>query len=445
MVPDVEDEDLSSEEEHQPPPAPAVPHLMTFGDNPWTFPDPTVYEIKEVKPDMPEKEKKKIFSVADYPHIDLHDLIPGDPPDEDFSNKKPVGTQVQANTFATHVESYLRPFNEDDLAWLRERNNNPHDFLIPNRGKKHYRQIWDEEDGNPNPRRTDKSYANEARGSIEDLDESVAETDQISIPPLSERLLSLLRPEHRPSAADAANGAAESANADLDSMLGVDPTPSNPQTKYPPATQMPDSSSDGWKKAVHPELSYPQLEERLKQEFRFAGFMPPDSDPDYDNGEDDEIAVRMRVLQARLRLVSARNQAKKGVLSEKLSEHLAYQEYLTIKEDLDSQVVSNFGKRTRSMGKKSKVKRPGGAGGGSHAAAQGMARPGIGDATKTVMEKRKKWIGEISPVFNVEHFKVPRADDGDTSIFKGPAFEAALKKELAMQNDEIGEAEAEEE
>lgn len=420
---------------------------MIFGDDPWNFPDPTVYEIKDVTPDMPDWEKKKIFSVSDYPHNDLHDLIPGTPPDEDFSNKKPVGNQVQANTFATHIEGYLRPFNDEDLAWLRERNNNPHDFLIPNRGKKHYRQIWDEEDGAVAPRRTDKSSANEARGTLEDLDENTAETDVVSIPPLSERLLSLLRPEHRPSAADAAtNGAPEqSANADLDSMLGVDPTPLNPTTKYPPATQMPEANTEHWKKAVHPELSYPQLEERLKQEFRFAGFMPPDSDPDYDNGEDDEIAVRMRVLQARLKLVSAKNNARKAVLSEKLQEHLAYQEYSTIKEDLDSQVVSNFGKRTRSMGKKSKVKRPGGAGGGSHATAQGMARPGIGDATKTVMEKRKKWIGEISPVFNVEHFKVPRADDGETSIFKGPAFESALKKELAMQNDEIGEAEGEEE
>ncbi len=440
----VEDKSESSEEEHQPPPAPAIPHLMTFGDDPWDYSDPTIYEIKDVTPEMSDKEKKKIFSVADYPHDDLSDLIPGDPPGKDFSTNKQVGTQVQFNTFATFAESYSRSFNEEDLAWLRERNNNPHDFLIPPKGKRHYQQVWDEEDGATNIRRSNKSAGNEPHGSLDELNDKNAEhPDVVSLPPLTERLLTLLRSEHRPSASDAAtNGKVECDNADLDNALGFDSIPSQP--KFPPATQLPESSTEGWKKAVHPELEYPQLEQRLRQEFRFAGFLPADAEPDYEDGEDDEIAVRLRVLQARLKEVSARNHAKKAILLPKVEEVLAYQEWAAIKEDLDSQVVSNFGKRTRSMGKKSKAKRPGGAGGGSHAAAQGLARPGIGDATRSVMEKRKKWIEEIGPIFEMGHFKVPRAKDGeDTSIFKGEAWEKALKKEVNMQSDEI-EAEGEE-
>jgi transcriptional adapter 3 len=74
------------------------------------------------------------------------------------------------------------------------------------------------------------------------------------------------------------------------------------------------------------------------------------------------------------------------------------------------------------MGKNKKAKRPGGAGGGSHfvGGTAGMAKPGIGDMTKIVMERRKKWKDSIGTVFDSE-FKVPRAKNPlgeDTSIFK---------------------------
>ena len=73
-----------------------------------------------MKPGMSEEEIKEIYAVAVYPHDDLHDLIPGTPPDKDFSNAKPTN-QVAANTFATYIEPYFRPFTEEDLAFLRER------------------------------------------------------------------------------------------------------------------------------------------------------------------------------------------------------------------------------------------------------------------------------------------------------------------------------------
>jgi transcriptional adapter 3 len=196
---EIADDDDSSDE-HQPPPAPAVPHLLTFGDDPWEFPDPTVYEIRDVKPGMPDDEIKQIYSVADYPHDDLHDLIPGTPPDKDFSSAKP-SNQVQATTFAAYADQYMRPFTEEDLAFLRDRGDRTGPFLMPRRGKKHYTEVWAEEDGAmsiDNPRQgREKLPANQARGSVEDLDDDIAETDEISVGPLSSRLLSLMRPEHR--------------------------------------------------------------------------------------------------------------------------------------------------------------------------------------------------------------------------------------------------------
>lgn len=441
-MPKIISSEESSDDEHQPAPAPATTHLTTFGEDPWVFPDPTEYEIKPITPGMSEDEKKKIFSVADYPHDDLADKIPGTPPDEDFSTKKNIGTQVQANTFATYVEPYLRPFTEEDLAWVRERHSNPNDFIVPRRGKRHYQQVWDEEDNKSNPRRGPNRRDNEARGSLEDLDEAVAETDQVSIGPLGERVLSLLRPENRPAVDSSANGASND-NADLDNVLGIEPAASNAPPKLPPATQMPDSNSEAWKKASHPQLTNPQIDERLKQELQFCGFLPMDVELDYDAGFDDEVAARERYLTERLAEVTAKTRAKKSVLEGELQHRLAYQEFSNIKDDLDSQVVSNFGKRTRSLSKNKKNKRPGGAGGGSHAAS-GMAKPAIGDATKAVLDKRKKWNTQIGPVFAEDNFSVPRAGDPESKrLFAGTTYEAALRREKQALKEEIAEAEAE--
>lgn len=442
---EVPSEESSDEEEHQPAPAPAVPHLMTFGEDPWEYPDPTVYEIRKVTPDMSEDEIKKIYSVADYPHDDLHDLIPGTPPDRDFSNAKPVN-QVQATTFATHVDHYLRPFTEEDLAFLRDRGDRTTPFIVPRRGKKHYTEIWAEEDGllsadHPHQSR-DKLPANQPRGSIEDLDEAVAETDEISVGPVLERILTLMRPEHRapPSDATAAVNGISDGNADLDSSLGLESMAvDSPAAPLLPATYMPESATEGWKKANHPKLDHAQVDERLKQELRFIGFMPENADPQYDDNLDDEVSARIRMLQGMLKERVLVNGAKKALIMDKVKERMAHQEYSTILEDLDSQVQTSFSKRTRSMGKKTKGKRPGGAGGGSHMAAQGMARPGIGDATKTLMERRKKWIENIGPVFEGQTGRVPRAADEGSSIFPLEIMADYIKREKENWDEEVEE------
>lgn len=110
----------SSEDSHQPPPAASIPHYQTFGADPLAFDDPTIYHIREVKPDMTDEEKKEIYGVALFPHNDLSDLIAGVPPDKDFSNAKP-SNQVNANTFQSYLEPYLRPLTDEDMAFLKER------------------------------------------------------------------------------------------------------------------------------------------------------------------------------------------------------------------------------------------------------------------------------------------------------------------------------------
>jgi len=104
----------------EPHPVTAIPDYQTFGPDPSTFDDPTVYDLPKVDPDMTEEEKKRVLGVVYYPQDDLHDLTPGTPPDRDFSNAKPAN-QVTANQFATYLEPYVRPLTEDDLAFLKER------------------------------------------------------------------------------------------------------------------------------------------------------------------------------------------------------------------------------------------------------------------------------------------------------------------------------------
>lgn len=105
---------------HQPKPEPAIPQYQTFGTDPSTFDDPTVYHIRDINVPMTEEEKKEILGVSVYPHDDLHDLTVGQLPDRNLENAKP-SSQVTAHQFQTYLEPYVRLYTEEDIAFLRER------------------------------------------------------------------------------------------------------------------------------------------------------------------------------------------------------------------------------------------------------------------------------------------------------------------------------------
>lgn len=573
-----EEEEESSDDEGAPPPRP-VPANQTFGEDPSTFPDPTVYEILPVTDGMSHEEICEIYSVATYPKSDLADLIAGDPPDKDFSSGK-ASNQISFSTFSTYTEPYFRPFNEEDLTFLRERGDRSTVFDMPKRGRKHYTEIWAEEDGamavdSGAGAARERLPANMPRGTIDNMNDSVAETDKLSVGPLLSRLLCAMRPEGRaqqpdgdikplvngigtggdfmngvgtpgpgvddasftggfeisatgelvpiggtPAPAPAAGQANFISDAQMNGMfnggdhlggmgMGMGMNVGGgmlPSAQKPPATYMPESSSEAWKKASHPKLDYAQVDERLKQELRHIGFLPlldsngtaagaagaggaaangivvggssgagsagaangsngqssssgggaangtassaaaaaaaaadPSMTADYDGGYDDEVAARLRLLQARLRDQMLVNGARKARLMELVRERMAHQEYTTILEDLDTQVQQAYLKRNRTMGKgKAKKNRPGaaaaaaangGAGGGAGGA--GMARPGIGDHAKTLMERRRRWIDNIGPIFEDDKInRVPRAADGpESSIFQPEVMAPLVKQE----------------
>lgn len=443
-----ENEEESSSEDEGAPPRRELPQHQTFGEDPSTFPDPTVYEIRATHPGMSEEEKKEIFSVARYPPSDLADLIAGDPPDNDFSAAKPT-SQINFSTFSSYVDPFFRPFSEEDLAFLRERGDRVAPFVLPKRGRKHYTEVWNEEDGGmaiDSQQSRDGLPPNQPRGTIESMTDSIGETDNLSIGPIASRLLQALRPEHRTQTDDkpATNGVTNGdvvMNGDVngDEPNGTSDDKSNP---IPPAAYMPESSSESWKKAQHPKLEHLQVDERIKQELIHIGLFPLEGfEAEYDDHKDDPVAARLRTLQARLKDQMVINAARKARLTDLVRERMAHQEYQTILEDLDSQVQAAYLKRTRTMGKSKKTKRPGGAGGGSHAVgASGMARPGIGDLTKTLMERRRRWIDTIGSVFDDESLqRVPRAENPDSSIFKPAEMATLMKREKEQWDEEVEE------
>nr|UZT55601.1 acetyltransferases subunit 3 [Monascus ruber] len=436
-----------STDSHQPEPASAVPQFQVFGPDPLRFDDPTIYHIREVTPEMSDDEKKEIYSVARFPSSDLRHLMAGTPPDKDFSNAKPTN-QVSANTFLTYIDPFVRPLTEEDIAFLKEKGDRTTPFIMPRRGNKHYTEIWAEEDGALSTSRQtgdqDGLPLNQGRGNIEQLTDEVAETDKISIGPLVSRLYSLLRYGHR--APPDENSTNTTSNVDTSVANGVSngdsmdidqPTGESENKPIPPATSFPDASPSGFKVPAA-KLDHAQLDERLKAELRHVGFFGPDDNPDYDAHYDDDIAQRLRLLQSELKKQMIINSARKARLLEIARERLAYQEYTTIHDDLDSQVQQAYLKRTRTLGKSKKGSqakhRPGGAGGGSHiVSAAGVSRPAIGDVARTLMDRRKRWRDCIGPVFKDSKTAVPRA--GET-VFEPSLMAEYEKAELDGWDEE---------
>jgi transcriptional adapter 3 len=208
--------------------------------------------------------------------------------------------------------------------------------------------------------------------------------------------------------------------------------------RVPPATFLPESNGTVWKSPAAKQ-DYAQLEERTKAELRHLGFLGQDVEPDYDAHYDDEVGQRLRLLQSELKKQMIINGARKARLAQIAEEYMGYQEFAHIRDDLDTQVVQAFSKRNRTLGKgKKNNKRPGGAGGGSHfsganGASSGISRPGIGDAARAIMDRRRRWNNTISPIFSGEVTKVRGPED---SIFRDEDMQPFINAEKERLEEE---------
>ena len=124
---------------------------------------------------------------------------------EDFSKAKP-GNQITHHVFHTWAESYLRPFGEDDLAFLARRPEELAPYLTPALGK-HYVDRWEEEDSGVDPlglsvastsAQGGSSYASPLEPPVlprtkpDHLTEDQLGMEHVFLGPLSERLVAAL-------------------------------------------------------------------------------------------------------------------------------------------------------------------------------------------------------------------------------------------------------------
>lgn len=348
-----------------------------------------MYEIPPSTDGWSYEAKARAFSVTRFPTVDLTPLGPGDPPDEDFSKAKP-SNQVAMNTFNTYIDAYFRPFSEEDLGFLRERGDRSTPYIAPTLGT-HYTEVWAAEDGEAP--RAPAVNPNVARGNGELLSDEVLETGEVSCGPLLSRILAAMMPE------------------EVEEEEGVEV-----------ATTMPGE----WRVSVG-KSDYGTLEERLQREMQYIGLLGTDGEMDWKAREDDDVSAKLRELQKELRVQSVVNGARKARIAEILKEQLAHQEYATILDDLDKQVRNPalfvtflsqltrvsltltpqkqveqaYSKRTRNMkATKKKKSVPNGVG-------VAQARVGIGEAARTLMERRKKWMNSIGPVFDENITRLP--------------------------------------
>jgi transcriptional adapter 3 len=250
-------------------------------------------------------------------------------------------------------------------------------------------------------------------------------------------LLSLLKFEHRSPPVDL-NGVGENAfNADGNDTMDLDGLTNGHDTSEKPLAPASAVADLVGSKVSNPQrLDYVQTEERIKGELRHLGLLGQDENPDYDAHHDDDISERLRLLQAELRRVMIINGARKARLLDLAKEHLAYQEYSTIHEDLDSQVQQAYLKRTRTLGKTKKggpgaKPRPGGGGPGT-ALSLSRARD-IGDSARMLMDRRKRWETCIGPVFKDMKHGIP---EKDTTIWESKVMESYEKAELEALEEE---------
>ncbi|KAF2721374.1 hypothetical protein K431DRAFT_312651 [Polychaeton citri CBS 116435] len=424
-----------------------------FGKDPTQFDDPTIYDIRPWSPSMSDSEKRAIFNVKVWPESDLKDLTAGDPPDADFSNAKP-SNQIAFNTFQTHAEPFIRPFNEEDVAFLKERGDRVTPYTIPPRGSRTYKEVWASEDGltGLEPPRRQERRADEPRGTFEDMSDEVAETDEVSMGPVMNRLLSVLRPQPPPnnpqpngvkkedSTSDAikdSEGDISMLNGDISLGLGADDPTGGSELR--PATSLP---ADAPKPPDNPTpQDYETLDTRAIQELRYIGFLAPDEIPEYSSHLDDAVAGRLRTLQHELRRISTLNNTRRARVLELTEERMAMQEYSNIADDLDNQVNAAYLKRNRSLAKPSKSKgsagKPAGGQKGLAVSGSGAAGRTVSDGVKALMQKRSDWINMVGPVVG---FGRPPIPGDDETIFDPDSMRRLERIEMEAERDEAEDA-----
>ncbi|KAH3671213.1 hypothetical protein WICMUC_004730 [Wickerhamomyces mucosus] len=358
-----------------------------------------------------EIDLKLKYGVASYPKSDLKDKLPGIIPNVDFSKSKP-NNQVQFTTFQTVIENYFRNYAEDDLKFLKKTSVDTGiadykpeltPFLIPKLGEL-YSKVWNAEELQENYTSINKEPTIDnfkPKGTSNELSDDILDSENLSLGPLVSRLLSaVIRDSDELTSANLNDNGTNDNDDDYDSANKITTITALPQQQ-------------GWK-VSSVNIDYETLEERLKRELKFVGLynVNPDGDgedddenkdlkedsPNWLNIQDDEISKELRNLQQQLKTVVKKNNKRKKALLPVIEKQLAWQEYLSILDDLDKQVDQVYLKRIK-VPKNKKKKATNGQIPLSIQLQINNQQQVANSNIRSILEKRNKWISKISPLF----------------------------------------------
>lgn len=358
--------------------------------------------------------------------------------DQDFLKEKhviPASILKKSNKHAITATTKTNNEIEKKDTKIIEQNSEVYDpevtpFLIPKLGPL-YSDVWLKEDNN-------KNIANITlpsipaptsilpKGSSSLLNDNILDIDnRISCGPLASRLVSAILKEEEGEIIERAEANDEESAIKQEEQSAISSTATTPFEENDLVKQA--TIPFEWKldnMEVNQKLEYLSFEEKLKQELRYVGIYMNDEEEgqefDWVYGrEDDEISAELRQLQDKLRVVQKKNYERKQVLKPIIEKHLAWQEYQHILDDLDKQVDQVYVKRVRAPKSKKKKHTPvftsnasspsidgvAGTSNGDHlnstsqAAIQAAHQQAANQSLRGLIDKRKKWISNIGPLF----------------------------------------------
>ncbi|KAJ1974135.1 Transcriptional regulator, partial [Dimargaris verticillata] len=361
-----------------------------------------------------EDEDTPFLPQPDVPTNSLLEALNPHKVNKDFSRTR-VASEVSITTFWTSVDPYFRQITENDLKFLQEQGDMVTPFLTPTLGR-HYTQVWAEEDreilaglsavhlnpaasatpagldspfgytptrtkSRPSSRnaRTDGKVVPAASGELtlptvtptdthhipsegkpitEMLDEHLLD-EQIGCGPLADRIVSALILDNLLDEADVAASSDDNATGTSHADLAANNGGTNgratlaPIFSAEPKEAAMTRTSSLLPMGISPHVEIVGLEERLKRELRYIGILG-EEDVDWANREDDQVSAVLRHAQRQLQEQCEINQKRKARLYDIAREHMAYQEYQHIVDELDKQVEQSYVKRNRGQKKKGK-------------------------------------------------------------------------------------------
>ncbi|VDB84513.1 unnamed protein product [Peniophora sp. CBMAI 1063] len=344
---------------------------------------------------------------------------------EDFSKAKPPN-QVAIHTFYASIEPYTRPIREEDIGYLEWTGDEVEPYIMPKLGD-HYTVQWEQEDidlfghvlpttqqmlqaasWGRNPPVPPKPRWDPATLSDENLND-----EELGHGPLTERLVSALLPND--------DGNWKSVKAAEEAMGG--------------------RHGVGVGNAGTRQVIVEDLERRIRDSLRYHGIL--DEKPDFTDTVDDPIATALRHAQEELRQVAATNKARRARLTSIAQDRLAYQEYLELRDTLDQNIITLYGKLQRKDAPRNQKKKSHKKGAAAAAAAEeklaisaatsGMWPSALGlgpdDDNKLVvakelqamMDTRRHWIESVGSVFEEKEAEQPGRIYGlpEKSVFEG--------------------------